>query len=119
MSLEKLTCDTIGELAGGQAREMVDAALRKASFDVSDRGEDGKPRKVTIDLVMTKVKGNIAIEVFAQAVLPKYRSDATIVSEKADAGGETLLLFQTFNPEAPDQGTFPEMEVDEDDEGTV
>ncbi|HEY7328514.1 MAG TPA: hypothetical protein VH592_12775 [Gemmataceae bacterium] len=40
MAQKPLSCDTLGDLDGGAARAIVDAALREALADLDDRGDD-------------------------------------------------------------------------------
>ena len=110
-----LTLDHLGELANGQAGVVIDAALAAAIRDTEDRGEDEKPRKVTIVVSLTKIsEDNIAIEVEAKTTVPPYITDKTIgaISYAKSAKGPGVL-FQGMAADRPDQNTldFPETEM--------
>lgn len=119
MSLTGLSCDTIGDLDGGTARAIIDAEISRAVGDLDDRGgEDGKTRKVKIELSMIKDRGLIAVSVAAKAELPPYQAGLTqgMVEEKATKRGvQKTMLFQDLNPDNPEQPTFPEMDQSENE----
>ena len=59
-----LTCDTIGDQDNGIARHLIDSEITKAVNDLDDRGEeDGKPRKVSIELELPIVNGLVVMTV--------------------------------------------------------
>ena len=108
MPLIQLTSDNIGDLDGGLAREIINKELARAVADFCDRGEeDGKERKVTIEIVIIHQKKRACIDVKAKATIPPYRSGMTVASLDTKAGGEMVLAFRDDNPEAADQPTLP------------
>lgn len=107
MSLEKLSADTICDLDGGAVRHMLDREIQRAIADYSDRGDDEKERKVTLEISIIQHKKKTVVEAKCKATLPPYRSGFTLAEEKATGGGECALFFQADNPEAPDQPTLP------------
>jgi hypothetical protein len=111
-----LSLRTIGELAGGAAELIINHAIEQAVADVDDRGEDGKARKVAIELSLVKRSdGLVEAEVAAQAKLPPRRTAST-VSKPVRGQDETKLLFQGFAPDNPDQQTFGVLDRQEEDE---
>lgn len=111
MAKVNLCLDTIGELDGGMAQAIIDAEIVKAVADLEDRGQDGKPRHVVIDLVLTinEKTGTPIMEVCAQAKLPPRRSGGTVAEQKHTQEGQ-FLAFQSMNPERHDQPTFPTLD---------
>lgn len=110
MALQALTCDTIGDLAGGVARALIDREIMKAVSDLEDRGEeDGKPRKVVISLEMGFQGGLVITQVAAEAKLPPRRTSNTAADLRRRREG-SCLLFQQHDPENPEQNTFPELD---------
>lgn len=111
MSVLSINHKNLGELSAGQAGLVIDAAIRQAATDFEERGrEDEKPRVVTITLTMLSKGGQYAVDVQAGVKLPALRTDVTIVHPKKRQDGQTALLFEQFNPEAPDQPTLFEGE---------
>jgi hypothetical protein len=98
--------DRIGDLNGGNARAAIDAAIAVAVADLHDRAqEDGKARKVQIDLELKMVNGLVTIDVQVHAKVPPYRTGSTV----ADVGfknKQPVLVFQSFAPENPAQDTI-------------
>lgn len=110
--LKTLSCETIHELDNGIAGHLINAALKTAIADLEDRGEqDEKPRKVTIEIAMQKLKGITIIATTADAKIPPFRSNSTIAEGRRKDGTDSLL-FQNQNAKRPDQGTFPVMDVE-------
>lgn len=111
--MKNLTADTLGELDGGTAREIINAGLQTAIADLDDRGHDAKPREVIIKLTMVKSQGVSVCDVQVKTNLPAYRSNNTVglLSEQRSKTGrmEKLLSFQEHNPENPSQPTFAQM----------
>ena len=109
--LDNLSAKTIGDLGGGSAAAVINAALRVAISDLEDRGlEDGKERKVTIEVVMKKIAADTDIvDVTADPTIPKFRCEPTSAVGRI-RDGQPYLLFQTDNPERNDQPTFPQMD---------
>lgn len=116
MAKEILTLDTIGDLDEGRARLAVNRELDRAVADLLDRGtEDGKTRKVVIQLELTTKEGLIVCQVQAQAKLPPLKSGAT-AAETGYQKGKEVLAFQELAPHNPDQQTFPEMDKKPDEQ---
>jgi hypothetical protein len=119
MAMTHLTCDSLGDLDGGRARGIIDAALSTMVRDLEERGHDEKTRVLTITVTTLTKQGITAIDVQANAKLPPYRTNMTAAclrQEKSSAGLQTNLYFQEDNPENPDQPTLPyaEGEVEND-----
>jgi hypothetical protein len=110
MSLERLTYKTMGQLANGFGEAVIDAALERMIADLDDRGEDEKERSVTIKVTSKKADNGMVVSWLTAAVtLPPLRTPGTI-GEAVKKNGRAQLLFQTQNPERPDQPTFPALE---------
>ncbi len=110
--LANLTYGTLGDLDGGRAEAIIDAAIKTAVADIDDRGEDGKPRTVNIVVSLVRLpnsEGKIAAHVEAEAKLPRRRTASTIglVQQKH---GKANLVFQTEAPEDPHQTTIDSLE---------
>lgn len=104
-----LSLETLGELDEGRARAVIDHEIAKAVSDLEDRGDDGQPRKVSIELVIVKLEGIAAASVKAQAKLPPLHTGATAAKFRHEKG-QPQLQFQTMCAEDPDQATFPELD---------
>lgn len=107
----ELSCDTLGDLDSGIARAIINTEIKRAIADADDRGgEDGKARKVKIELSLVMSKGLLVVSVAAKAELPPYISNHTlgkVMERSTKAGGRTkLLLFQENSPENPEQPSF-------------
>jgi hypothetical protein len=103
---EALTLETLGDLAGGQARAVVNAALRAAVRDLEDRGGDEKPRKVTIEVVIEKVSrdgSGVLAKVKAKTGVPPYETDPTFGDLQTGERGQPEMAFSPSAPENPDQ----------------
>lgn len=102
-----LSCDTIGDQDNGVARYLIDAEIAKAANDLDDRGEeDGKPRKVTIEIEMASVNGLVVTTVSAQAKLPPRRTRNTAGEMRMAGKGQHAIIFQQNNADRPDQPTM-------------
>jgi hypothetical protein len=108
MPREKLSLDTLGELDGGRAKGIINAAIRAAVNDLDDRGDDAKERKVLITLSLKKKKGNIFLSATAKPTLPAYQTDDTVGEIKIGIDG-AKVEFQPLAPENPDQEPLPNM----------
>ncbi len=110
--LENLSAKTICELSGGAGGAVIDAAIRKAVSDIEDRGlEDGKERKVNIQIVMKKIaEDTVMVDVVADASIPAFRSEPTRAVGRVREGKQ-YLLFQATNPDNTEQPTFPQMDA--------
>lgn len=103
---QPITLDTIGLLAGGQAEAVVNAAIRAAVRDTEDRGGDGKPRKVVIELVFEKVGKDgtgVVATVKAKTAIPAYQTDPTYGDLKVGSRGEPEVAFSPADADNPDQ----------------
>ncbi len=110
----QLTSDTIGDLDGGLARHIIDHALQAAVSDVEDRGDDGKARKVVVEIEMKKLKnGTVAIVPQVKTSIPAYRGPGTF-ADVLGKTGRAQLHFQSHNADRPDQAPLPVMDDEED-----
>jgi hypothetical protein len=104
---QALTLATLGELAAGQAEVTINAALRAALRDTEDRGADGKPRKVTIEVELKKTgPDHVVATVKAKTNVPAYQTEPTIGQLQLD-NGQALMAFSPSAPDNPDQGRLP------------
>lgn len=106
-----VTCATLANLDSGASGVIIDAAIREAVRDLDDRGgEDGKPRKVVIELTLKPLdNGQCAVHVFAQAKIPPRNTAGTIgaIRSKAD---RPELFFNDLATRDPSQRTIDEVE---------
>lgn len=102
---EIVSIDTLGDLSDGQARATVNAAINAAIRDVEDRGADGKPRKVTVEVEFRRVGSGDRIDVVVKAkpTLPPYVTDPTVSAVKIDDRGKVTLAFSPADGDNPDQ----------------
>jgi hypothetical protein len=115
MASVDITLATLGDLDGGTAGVMIDAALKAAKEDADDRGSDGKAREVVIKVKMKQLPNEqIETIVTAKATVPEYQTHATFC-RLARRAGKVEVQFQQHNPERADQGTLPM--IDEAKEG--
>lgn len=105
-----LTCDTIGDQDNGIARHLIDSEITKAVNDLDDRGEeDGKPRKVSIELELSIVNGLVVMTVAAQAKLPACRTRSTAGEMRMSGKNSHAIVFQRANSDNPNQPTFDDV----------
>lgn len=110
MAQKSITLDTLGDLDDGSARLIVNAAIREAIHDLDDRGDDGKPRKVLVELELLKAdNGLVVAHVAAQAKMPPRKTAGTI-AKVAIQNQQPGLLFQDMAPEDPSQRTIDEVD---------
>lgn len=103
-----LTLDTLGQLAAGQAEGIINAALRAAMRDVEDRGADKKARKVTIEIVLTKLSEDaVSATVRAKPTLPPYVTDTTVGELQPGERGQPEMAFAPSAPHNPSQPSLP------------
>lgn len=108
--LASLNSQTIGELDNGLAGAAIDEAINQAMRDVEDRGDDGKPRKVLIELLISKEdSGHIAIEVTAKTSVPAFRLERTIADIAVDKNRKVKAQFRPSNARRPDQPTLDDV----------
>lgn len=103
-----ITIENLGDLAGGAAGLVANAAFAQIFKDLEDRGDDGKPRTVTMTVTATKTKtGIVEIDFEAKPSVPKYKTDATAAKWFWDQGSKRhSLKFQPASPSNPDQQTM-------------
>lgn len=103
-----LNLKTLGELDGGAVEAMIDRELQRAVNDLDDRGEeDEKPRKVVIEVELRHKDKLVTISAKAQAKLPPMQSGNTVADVRLQSNNKgAALVFQTLNPERPDQSTI-------------
>lgn len=109
MAKKILDAENIGEISEGYVGAAIDATLRKIYDDITDRGADGLPRSLKLELsfklVSFKLVGKDQLEITSKidAKIPAHKPVRTIAKLNAPAGGFT------FSPEtahSPDQKTF-------------
>lgn len=109
MALERLTCDTIGDLNDSGARIIINDALSECYRDLEQRGHDEKARTLDIKLTFLTKKGITVVDVQAKATMPPYRTNMTAATIHANKNsGIPELFFQEHNPENADQPTLDE-----------
>jgi hypothetical protein len=107
MALQQLSLETLGDLDGGHARAIIDAALQAAVRDLDDRGNDEKPRKVTIEIEMVKKEGLTLIRATAIPKVPTFSTGVTTGKLSIGPRGQSILGFQELSPDDPDQQALP------------
>lgn len=104
MAKKILETENLGDISEGYVGAAVDASLRKIYEDITDRGADGLPRSLKLELKFKLVgKDQIEITSTIDAKLPAHKPVRTIAKLNAPAGGFS------FSPETahnPDQKTF-------------
>jgi hypothetical protein len=109
MPRETLQLDTIGELDGGRAAGIINAAIKAAVADLDDRGGDTKARKVNISIEMKMDKnGHIFVSTQAKTQLPPYQTGGTLGAMRVTKNGPQLE-FQPLAPDDPSQEPLPHM----------
>lgn len=107
----QLSLDSIGELANGAAREIIDAALRTVASDLEDRGDDKKKRSVTITLEFCQLtNGDVDTTVQAIPKVPAYKTPSTFAKMRRK-DNLAVLEFQDDHQNA-DHDALPGMESD-------
>ena len=107
MPILPITLENLGQLDNGIAGKAIDRALSVAVSDLEDRGADGKPRKVTIEIEMSKLSnGDSLTTLKAWPSLPKMQTMGTRCAFRADEKGEMVLVFSAQAPDNPDQETL-------------
>lgn len=110
----KLDLSTLGEVDTGAARAIIDRAIEEAIHDIEDRGEDGRARKVAIELMLERREdGHIEAHVSAQSKLPPRRTAGTVCRPVQKPDGVSLF-FQQWAPDNPAQETLPVMDETKD-----
>jgi hypothetical protein len=105
----QLCLGNLGYLDRGATQLVVDQALAKAVADTEDRGDDGKPRVVTIKVSTIKLKsGMVEVALEASLSLPTFRINPTAAQPRMDYQTKQLLLdFQPMSPGNPAQEEIP------------
>ncbi len=102
-----LTARSIADQDNGVAEHLINAEIDKALNDLADRGEeDGKPRKVKIELEIAYHNGLPYTNVAAQAVLPARRTKNTGGKMRMKSQDQHEMLFQAYNADNADQPVF-------------
>lgn len=108
MARQILDWRSIGLLADGLFGRQIDQELLRVYSDVDDRGQDGLPRKVTIELTFhPEAKGVTNIDPKVAAKLPPQRGYMTQAKLDRTVGG---MLFNPSCAANPDQTTFQDMD---------
>ena len=98
---------TIHQLRNGAAERIINAEIQSAVKDLFDRGgEDGKPRKVKMELELFLHEGVVLANVSAQFTPLPRRTKSTVAKMQCDDKGKLSCLFMPDNAENPDQRTF-------------
>lgn len=101
-----LNLATLGQLSNGAAGLVIDAAMRSAVRDTEDRGNDKKPRKVTIEIELRKLNDEtVSAAVRAKTTLPPYLTEPTIAAIRID-GTDVQAEFNPHAADSPDQMTL-------------
>ncbi len=104
---ESLSLESIAVLADGQGKAVINAAINAAMRDTEDRGEDGKARKVTVEIELKKLgDDNVTATVKAKTTLPPYVTKPTI-GRIGMEGRKPRMLFSPASAENPDQPALP------------
>lgn len=107
---KSLSLQTLGDLDGGAAGLIIDAAIREVLADLDDRGDDEQARRVSINLSLKKHEsGLVEAHVEASAHVPKRRTAGTMSRLSRDARQQSRLTFQDGAPDNPDQRTLDEV----------
>lgn len=101
--------EDLAHLDNGMAGKTANKAIREAIQDLIDRGkDDGKSRKIVMELELYWHNGQIVANLASQAKLPPMRTSATRCAEK-DEKGESVLVFRDDNPDNAEQPTFDDL----------
>lgn len=105
---KSLSLETLGALSNGEAAATINAAIRAAIRDVEDRGDDKKPRKVTIEIEFKKFgESNVVTHVRAKTAVPPYQTNPTIGELAIDPAGRPEMAFSPGSSDNPDQPELP------------
>ena len=107
--LQPLALDTLSQLADGQAKATINAALAAAVRDTEDRGDDGKPRKVTGEIELKKLgEDSITATIKAKTAVPPYVTKPTVGKLRLE-GRNAEMVFSPSNADNPDQRTVEDV----------
>lgn len=99
---------TLTHLGDGLAGRCIDSAIATAVRDITERGADGKTRKVVIEISLTPdAHVNVDIDVQVATKLPPMRTSRTFAKYSQAAGG---FVFNTDSASNPDQMTLSDLE---------
>ncbi len=103
-----LSLATIGKLSDWRAHKIINKALDLVAADLDDRGNDEKPRKVTVTIEFVKDvnEDTVKMDVRAKATVPDYRTPTTLGKIKQGTDGAAKIVFQTDAADNPDQETM-------------
>lgn len=101
--LTELRADTIGYLAEHYPKEILKRKMDLIADDLEGRGHDGKPRRLTIELVFREKQGRLDVHVEVKEKLPTVVTPGTQL--KRNRAGR--LAFRADSPHNPDQPTLP------------
>lgn len=99
---------SLSQLSDGYTGKAVDVALATVAKDISDRGDDGKPRTVTLTLTFTPAgKDRVDVDTQVAFKVPPLHPPKTQAKFDHKAGG---LIFNPDCSENPDQQTFADID---------
>lgn len=105
MSVE-LKAETLHLLDQGAAGFAIDGAIATALRDLDNRGDDEKPRKITIVLSLTKDRNVVDATVEVKSSVPAYKTGRTIA--QIEGSGKVMgAFFSPDSPGNPNQPTIP------------
>lgn len=92
--LSGLTLNMIGE---GTLADSFNVELQKVVHDLDSRGSDGKIRKITLTLELSKVGGQVKINPAIQTNLPKVLPAITMGSIRFDPNTkQSVIVFSAY-----------------------
>ena len=97
---------TLPMLGDGYAGKAIAAGLEVINRDLIERGDDGKPRKLAVNVTfIPSPNGRCEIDVQVKTTCPAFRPPATVAKYDQKAGG---FVFNPDASENPDQMTIPD-----------
>lgn len=103
---------SLSQLADGYAGKAIDEGLNEVVSDIDGRGDDGKPRKVVIELTfLPQGKGYVEIDVQVKTKMPAHRPPTTKAKIDQRVGG---LVFNPDCRENPSQMTTNDIPTSDD-----
>ena len=102
-----LTANTLIDLSDGYGGRVIDQGLAIINHDITERGHDGKARKLTVVYTFTPDEGKVDIDVEVKHTVPPIRPPSTKAKMSSAAGG---MIFHTESAANPDQRTFADAE---------
>lgn len=107
MPILPLTLDNLRELDNGIVGAMLDKAFADLAQEIEDRGNDLKPRKLTITITCKRDRpeGSVISEVETDLKRPAMRSGPTVHQVHFNQSGPQLL-FSAGAPDNPGQMTI-------------